>query len=363
MSFIYDKILSEKGYKVWLLASESADNHILSNQLILKGVSREAKHAEFIDTLKQYKVDLLIYQNGITPSNIHILRWSREANIKIITVIHNTLRGMYGVGGHPKLSAIRPEFAKNIVNKCVNYYFIHKYGKLHREEFELSDKVVLLSDKFREEITYFTGWRDFSKFSAIFNPLTIQAPKAINAGKNKTVLHVGLANMSKRQDLLLKIWSIVEQERNDWTLKIVGDGSNKPNLERLAGKLKLKHVEFLGYQSPEKYYEEASIFCLTSAFESFGLVLVESMAFGCVPMAFNSFETACDIIDDGVNGKLIKPFNLDEYAREMIYLMDNYEQRQKMALNAIEKSKAFNIDAIGKQWYDLIAELQANNQE
>ena len=143
----------------------------------------------------------------------------------------------------------------------------------------------------------------------------------------------------------------------------MGDGPKRQQLEAQSRKLGLRNIYFEGFQKPESYYEDASIFSLTSGYESFGLVLVESMAYGCVPMAFNSFETACDIIDNGINGKLIQPFDIEAYAQQMVWLMDNQEQRKEMAQKAIEKSKAFDIDAIGKLWYDLIAEIQGNTKK
>lgn len=47
---------------------------------------------------------------------------------------------------------------------------------------------------------------------------------------------------------------------------------------------------------------------MASAFEGFGLVLVEAMSYGVVPMAFNSFSNCSDIIDDDKNGILVTPF-------------------------------------------------------
>lgn len=357
MSIIYNNILSKNGYEVWYLASETDNNDLQKKQLSLKGKTQGERKNEFLKIIHQYEVQLMIYQDGISPYNNYILRWAKEYGIKIIDVIHNTLRGMYGIGGFPFLSSIKPHLVHTIVNKCVNCYFMYKYRKLYREEFELSDRVVLLSDKFREEISYFTGWHDFSKFSAISNPLTLWPQHDFQIKKQKIVLHVGLLSSQKRQDLLLKIWKFVEERESDWQLIIIGDGTWRKKLETQCKKFGLKQVKFLGFQSPEEYYNDASIFCLTSAYESFGLVLVESMAFGCVPMAFNSFETACDIIDNDVNGKLIKPFDIQAYADELMKLMNDEIRRERMGIAAVKKSKTFDVDIIGKQWIDLVKTL------
>lgn len=357
MSTVYYDMLTRAGYEVWYLSACTEDRIPLERQLLLEGNSLDEQRESFDQIVSRYDVKLMIFQDGITPCHNYILHWAKECDVKCIDVIHSTLRGMYGVDGHVSLSKIKPNILKWGVNKCVNHYFMMKYGKYYREQFELSDRVVLLSDKFREEITYFTGWKDLSKFTAISNPLTLNPPTNINTNKKKTVLHVALFNEQKRQDLLFDMWKLVENLRPDWTLKIVGDGYLRPKLEAKMKALQLKHVVFLGYQSPQPYYDEAAVFCLTSAYESFGLVLVEAMAYGCVPMAFNSFETACDIIDDGENGKLIKPFNVQVYADELMKLMDNDGYRNKLSVNALDKSKAFDKQIIGEKWIRLVREL------
>ena len=357
MSQTYYKYLSEKGYNVWFLSMNVGSRKLHSHQLVLKGSTMEEKKRSFISIIKSLSTDVIIYQNGISPYNNYILRWSKECDIKIVDVIHNTLRGMYGIGGHQKLSKIKPQIANHFIDKLLNVFFMLKYGKYYREQFRLSDCVVLLSNKFRNEISYFTGWHDFNKFKAILNPLTIKPPQNINRNKSKTVLHVALFNEQKRQDLLLDIWKLVEEKRPEWKLKIVGDGKMRNQLFEKTNRLLLKHVSFLGFQSPLSYYEEASIFCLTSAYESFGLVLVESMAYGCVPMAFESFETVTDIVNNGVDGVLVPPFEIKEYAEKLMFLMDDEDKRKEMSEKAVEKSKEFYIEKIMPQWVDLIEKL------
>lgn len=60
-------------------------------------------------------------------------------------------------------------------------------------------------------------------------------------------------------------------------------------LKEMAHKLNLKNISFEGFQEPEPYYARSSLFCLTSTFEGFGLVLAEAMQHGCVPLAFDSY--------------------------------------------------------------------------
>ena len=95
---------------------------------------------------------------------------------------------------------------------------------------------------------------------------------------------------------------------------------------------------------------------MTSNYEGFPMVLVEAMQYGCVPFAFNSFGALQDIIDDGINGFRIIPFNEKEYAEKVIqYLSSSSENHNKLQGNAIEKSKTFDINIIGKKWVEIFS--------
>ena len=358
MSKVLSDILAKHGHDVHYLSSDRKGRELLPGQLLLKGESLSEKHASFDETVNDYRIGLMIYQDGITPYNNHIIRWAKARGLKIIDVLHNSLRGMYGIEGHPSLSRICPRFMKGGINCLVNNFFKIKYGKLYREQFLLSDRIVLLSDKYRDEVGYFTGWHDFSKYTAIPNPLTLDRPGSINTNKKKAVLNVALLNHQKRHDLLLDVWKRVEEKRPDWSLQIVGDGPLRAKLSEQAKSLKLQRMEFLGFQQPQPFYDEASIFCLTSGYEGFGLVLVEAMAYGCVPIAFDSWELASDIIDHEVNGLLVRPFDVDAYAEKLIALMDDRQAREEMAWKAEEKSHSFDIDRISVLWIHLLEELK-----
>jgi glycosyltransferase involved in cell wall biosynthesis len=114
----------------------------------------------------------------------------------------------------------------------------------------------------------------------------------------------------------------------------------------------------MGFQSPEEYYSDSSIFCLTSNFEGFPMVLPEAMAFGVVPFAFDSFPAVHDIIEDGKTGVLVKPFSIKEYADKLAQLMDDGKERARMSENCMKYVTRFSLDNIVNQWVTLINSLQ-----
>lgn len=109
------------------------------------------------------------------------------------------------------------------------------------------------------------------------------------------------------------------------------------------------------------YYEESAILLLTSIYEGFGLVLTEAMSRGCVPMAFDSFNSVHDIIDSGKNGILIRPFKITDYVNNLMRLVQDEHRLKLMSVAAKDVIRKFNIEIIGNQWIRLFEELYEDN--
>lgn len=140
----------------------------------------------------------------------------------------------------------------------------------------------------------------------------------------------------------------------DWTLDIVGDGEAAPMYHKIAEELHLRKVNFYGFQKPEPFYEDSYIFLLTSWSEGWSLSLVESMQYGCVPVAFDSFPSVKDLIDNEENGFLVKYHNLTMLSEKIYFLMQNAEVRESMAEKAMLSMKKFSLQNIGKKWNELL---------
>ena len=222
-------------------------------------------------------------------------------------------------------------------------------------------RVLLLSKSFAPDFQKLLRIPS-DRICAIPNPLSFPeiANPDILQHKEKEVLIVSrMKDLQKRISLALKIWKRVESDKRseDWRLKIIGEGEDLQAYQKLAKKMNLQRVEFLGRQNPQPYYEKASLAMMTSSFEGWGLTLTESQQFGIVPLAFNSYASATDIITDGENGFLIPYGNLGLYSDCLLELMANEEKRCLMAKNALASAHRFEIQKIIPQWKKLLQDV------
>lgn len=220
-----------------------------------------------------------------------------------------------------------------------------------------SDAVVFLSNRFLPIVDHMVGYH-CNKVKAINNPnsFDVGAIKDFN-NKNKIVLWSGrLGYDAKRTDKMLSIWKLVFSKHPDWKLLVCGSG-DADYFRNICIRHHINNVEFPGFVNMEDYYAKASILCNTSVAEGWGLVLVEAMQYGCVPMAFDSYASVHDIIEDGENGYIIPAFNEKEYARKLDLLMTDEDLRMTMAHKGRESVNHFNPEAIARKWIELFQSL------
>ena len=180
------------------------------------------------------------------------------------------------------------------------------------------------------------------------------------SGKQKEVLIVArLDEHSKRLSLALRIWHEVENRGyGDWKLTIVGHGPDEMYYRTLADELQLKNISFEGRQEPLEYYRRASIFMMTSAYEGWGITLLEAQQMGVVPVVFDSYVALHDIVGNGVNGIIVENGNLDKYVEQLTALMKDDTLRHFLAENALKSCQRFAGHKIINQWVNLFNDLK-----
>jgi glycosyltransferase involved in cell wall biosynthesis len=166
--------------------------------------------------------------------------------------------------------------------------------------------------------------------------------------ENKVVLlYVGRLVWEKNLGLLAAAYRILRKQTDDVALVMIGDGPARTELEHL-----LPDAVFLGYQSGAELaasYASADIFVFPSTTETFGMVTLEAMASGLVPVCANR-GGASDIIRDGDTGVLAEPDSAEDFARRCLPLIENTELRRRMGRQA----EAY---ALGQDWDAVVTRM------
>ncbi|MBR5150789.1 MAG: glycosyltransferase, partial [Bacteroidaceae bacterium] len=218
-----------------------------------------------------------------------------------------------------------------------------------------SNKFVLLSQVFIPIAKKYARVTDDSKYVSITNPMTISTPTE-RVSKEKHIIYVGRIDYYQKHTYrVIDIWRELEEKHPDWKLTIVGDGPNRIDIEARIKEYGLQRVTITGFTPPDEYYQRASILLLTSEYEGFGLVILEAMTHGVVPVVYNSFETASELIKNNENGILVEtPYCVTGFTTVLQELMTNEAKLKEIAENAKYVSNRFAIENVANEWYRLM---------
>lgn len=136
----------------------------------------------------------------------------------------------------------------------------------------------------------------------------------------KYALILGRLVKYKGHELLLKAWQKVAAVDKSWKLYIMGKGNYEQELLQVKEKLQLgDSVRFCGYQAnPHQYIKDAQFMLVTSIWEGFGLIMLESWVHKKPVIAFD-VPAMNEAIVNGESGVLVKAFDTDELAEKVIY--------------------------------------------
>jgi phosphatidylinositol alpha-mannosyltransferase len=175
----------------------------------------------------------------------------------------------------------------------------------------------------------------------------------------KTILYIGRLERRKGVKYLLQAYQLLAQDNPNVRLVIAGDGPDREKLELLAEDLKLPNVSFLGYISEDLKLDllaEADLFCSPAIFgESFGIVLLESLATGTVCVAGNN-SGYIDVMQDEGALSIVNPQDTTEFARRLDIMLHEESVRKLWQKWAHDYIKQFDYSRIVDRYEELYHE-------
>lgn len=243
------------------------------------------------------------------------------------------------------------------------------WKKLRRHIYPFAQHVVL---QCRQALQNSGGMLGDSRFTVIANPvveanLNRAEHEELNlrtqvglASHSRILMGLGRFEVQKGFDLLIQAFARVSENRPDWKLVLVGDGSQSSELEKLVELHQLQgRVHMPGrVQRSSDWLRLADIFVFPSRFEGFPNALLEAMACSLPVISFDCPSGPGEIIEHGRNGMLVKTIDEKALAESMAVLMDDAELRRKLAAQARDVLQRFSVSRIMGLWGSILPKPQ-----
>ena len=249
-------------------------------------------------------------------------RWLSQITTQIIVTVHNNL-------------SLEIRNATQLKRKLSL--------RLASKFYAQADTIVAVSQGVAEDLQELGISKE--KIVPIYNPIltpelsqklqqTIEHPW-LDPGQPPVILGVGRLTKQKDFPTLIKAFHKVQQQQSV-RLMILGEGEERPHLEALVHTLELsENVLFPGFvDNPYVYMAKAAVVVLSSAWEGFGNILVESMAAGTPVVSTNCESGPSEILAEGKYGILVTVGDVDAMATAITAILKETPDSERLKKRA-----------------------------
>ena len=286
---------------------------------------------------------------------LYAKRLKRQTGVKMVFELHNTpYYEFLDIADKRRESKLKNLFYGCGVERLLRFFYLQKY----RRVYGWCDAYGLLCKGYRQQLVNDLALNPLDNKTWVL-PNPVRQEEHIVMEKEKVVVYIGrLTHRDKRVDRLLRIWQTARPGMPGWQLKIVGRGKAAGRLKQLSEDLHLQDVSFEGHTSCVKdYYDKAAILCMTSTFEGWPMCIAEGQANGVVPVLFNSYAGAADLVSDSQEGILVQPYDEAAFARQLAALAADEARLAAMRRSVIVKAGSYSLERTGKAWEEMLRHI------
>ena len=315
----------------------------------LSYIKELSEDIEIIDIKKNYSGKITNYIYKEKPEKLVVFNY--DLAIKLIFIRKFTGLNFKLIARNINTISIEKRFEESLKNKFIKHPLVKIF-------FRYVDYVICQSKGMAEDLIKNYKF-DEKKIVVINNPIS---SRFLNNYKNNAlkkdsnqILFVGRLEKQKGIDILIEAFKVVSNKNKDVKLKIVGNGKLKNNILDKITELELSNkIELVSFtDNVAKMYEEAQVTVLSSLYEGFPNVLLESISCGTPVVSFDCPSGPSEIIIDGINGYLVEYLNKQDLSDSLLKAINTKWDRSKIG----ETSERFSPHIIIEQYYEFITSL------
>lgn len=266
------------------------------------------------------------------------------------------------------LTDLTMTFSSKLKKQCPN---INLVGWIHMQpdaffetQYKGFKKELIYNMNFLDEAISLTqeqalAYKDYlknDKIVSIPNPMPKVASETSCLMKKNIVVVCRIDIFHKGLDYLVLLAKLLP---NDWGINIAGSGSLEDEnrfteLVRTNGVMdKIHWVRALKGDELDDFYNDGSLFLMTSRFEGFPMTLGEAMSHGLPIVSFEVNGTKT-ILDNGKYGILVELGNIQELSKQVLNLINSYDLRLEYSKLSLKRIDDFSENIIVKEWNKLL---------
>ncbi|MFW5804448.1 MAG: glycosyltransferase [bacterium] len=312
---------------------------LISNILRSNGfeVYIAGKNGHLLEQIKAENINYLLFKDyGKNPINnifiylvntYKLLRYVRRNKIKTLS-------------NHSRHTMIMANFVRFFANaRLINVdHGIKRFNKLFRIKFLWGNNIISVSNGAKQDLVYKYKLSP-DRITVILNSIppldgSYKVHNLTNR-KNKVVTCIAFFTEQKNHKFLLHNWEKVINHYNNVSLKLVGEGPLKEEMEKIVIDKNLNDkVEFLaGNSNVKEILSKSDFIILTSKREGLPTVILEAFSIG-VPALASKIAGNNEIIENGYNGYMYEPNDSDDFVRKVKKMLDDDNNTKMMGKNA-----------------------------
>lgn len=306
-----------------------------------------------------YRLSLLPYgeiskfckKNNFMPDVIHVqlqlmvgqsaINFARRRNIPVVITNHASPENLFD-----NLKLLAP--FSPIINRAVIHY-TKRFSQ--QADFATMPTQLAIDRHFKDTtkakmpIEAVSNGIDLSRFTPhkpareFFEKFGIDMNKPI-------VMNIGRVDAEKHISTLVFAFKKVLEKIPDAQLVIVGDGTDRVNLENLTYQLGMSgNVNFMGTQLGEdlvNFHQAADVFVSASPTETQGIVFLEAAACG-KPVIGVDVGAVSEICQNGINGFLCETDNVEQIAESIHKVLTNKKLAKEFSKKGLEIIKRHDL--------------------